>query len=749
MGIDRFSNFILKSIGNDNIDEVNVNNNIKLVASSCVIFDANFLIYQEILEIENEVNDIIKIILCLPFINNNYLLLENYLKKILLQPHWQIYNFKNLFDGFNEDEIISKFITSITSKKPISNNTDELLSLLELVIYEKIFNKIVYLINKIHYPNFIQSIAIFFDGIPSFSKVIEQRRRRIKTHLESQERKKLYKLYFDNLEINNKKLNENLSKNYEIESIDLYFDYIKWIKNRFTTNKSISPSSVFILNLEEFINVRLSKLFPKSKIYINSSKENGESDLKIFKYIALNDSNYDYSIHTSDSDLIHQILVQQTYYKIINKDINLCLIKYIKKNNLDECAQIIEANIIIKHLLESYNIINNTKTNNYKIIWDLCLLFYFFGNDHLPSSTEIGPELGLDFLYINHFKALNNNNIVNLKKSLINFDLQNLKLVLQKINETNDYNITKIILFRFFKINGQLVNILVDKFKLTFEEIKDFLKKFIINRALNLSLDELNKLDENDLRRLYCTNIENPEHYINFSIFNFNDNNKNILFDSIKLIEDNIDYYEPNYNGLIIYIKNINITKDVYQDLYNFVNEKTMINLNELHPHIYEYHDLNQHLNNKNSFDINDYLKKIFHLIFSQFGNMKDFHTDNLTYYQFYNTPPLSSIIDFINQIKPELNQTRIWLNDIKNDNTSLYLNSTSHYLIISPFLFSYNFSNELYKKIEPIENLWVDDINNFDYKKINIKHFLQVYSDALNNKKNNLANEIIKINFI
>ena len=57
MGIDRFSNFILKSIDNDNIDEVNIENNIKLVAANCVIFDINFMLYQEIIEIENEVNE--------------------------------------------------------------------------------------------------------------------------------------------------------------------------------------------------------------------------------------------------------------------------------------------------------------------------------------------------------------------------------------------------------------------------------------------------------------------------------------------------------------------------------------------------------------------------------------------------------------------------------------------------------------------------------------------------------------------
>ena len=690
MGIDRFSNFILKSVNNNSVEEVNIQHNIRLVAANCIIFDANFLIYQEIIEVENEINDIIKIILCLPFVNDNYSLLEEYLKKILLQPHWKIYNFQNLFDGFNEDEIISNFINSITTKTTIS--------IIEIVIYEKILNKIIYLINKLHHPNFIQSIAIFFDGIPSISKIIEQRKRRIKTYLESIERKKLYKLYFDNLEINNKKLNDNLSRDYGINS-DLYFDYIKWIKYRFTTNKSISPSSSFITNLEEFINLKLINFFPKCKIYVNSSKENGESDLKIFKFIALNENNYDYSIHTLDSDLIHQILVQQTYYNITNKNITLSLIKYIKKNNYDECAQIIDASNLIKHILESYNNINNIKTNNYKIIWDLCYIFYFFGNDHLPTSIEIGVELGLDFFYINHYKALNNNNIINLKKK-ININLDNLKLFLEKINETKKQNITRIILQRYFKISNQMINLLIDKFKLDFDEIKDFLKKFIINRGLNF----IDELDENDLRKIFCENIENIDSYKDFSIFNFNEYNTTLLIDSINLIEENIDYYDSTFNGLIIYNKQINITNDVYQDLYNFVNEKTSINLSKLYPQYYEYNNINQHFEEHTSYSVNDYLKNIYNLVFIQFGNMKEIY-NNLTYYQYHQCPKVDNIIEFINQINP--NQTNIWLNEIKNDNVNKYLDSDNHYTLISPFIG---------------ENMEFID----DYKKINIKEIFK-----------------------
>ncbi len=420
MGLDRFANFISKSINNDGIDEINIDNNVRKIVTNHVIFDLNFLIYQEIISIENEINDIIKTILCLPFVLNNGHLLEEQLKIIFTQPHWNPYyigtELENLFDGFNEDEIIKKFIFHITSKITSSttretdttNNSNhdktDSLSIIELVIYERIVNVLINYIEKIHHPNFIQSISIFYDGIPSFSKVIEQRRRRIKNFLESNEKKVLFKKYFDNLLTNNKNLFENLSKEYikpsNFENLDdktLLFDYFKWVKNRFSIDKSIGPSSNFISNLELFMNIKIQKFFPKIKIYINSAKENGESDLKIFKYIAEHELNGDYCIHTTDSDLIHQILIQQSYYKIINKDINLTVVKYLKNFNLIGYAQVIEANLLIKNILELYNSTNNIKTNNFKIIWDLCLIFYLFGNDHLPSSVEIGPELGLDF----------------------------------------------------------------------------------------------------------------------------------------------------------------------------------------------------------------------------------------------------------------------------------------------------------------------------------------------------------------
>jgi hypothetical protein len=747
MGLDRFANFISKSINNEGIEEIYIENNIRKIVSNHIIFDINFLIYQEILEIENEINHIIKIILCLPFSINNNDILEDHLKKIFKQNHWKINNLEKIFDGFNEDEIINNLVNYLNNKN--TNN----LTTIELVIFEKIFNVIIKYINKLHNIDLIHTIALFFDGIPSFSKIIEQRKRRIKNYLESNEKKKLFKKNFDNLQTTNIKLNEH---------DNLIFDYFKWIKNRFSINKSIGPSSNFIKKFEDFLLKNLQNYFSKITIYINSAKENGESDFKIFKYIALNNNFDDYCIHTTDSDLIHQILVQQTYYLIINNNITLTVAKYIKKYNLIGYIQILEAKLIIKNILELYNNINNIQlTNNnlnYKIIWDLCLIFYFFGNDHLPPSYEIGPELSLEYYLKCHYNALNNNNIITLKNNNldINIDLSNFNILLKYIYTNNNNNITRIILQRFFKINFNLINLFIDVLNLNFFDILEILKYFINYKANIMSEEDFNNLDEDDLRVKY-KNLQISENYNKFKL--------NILIENILLIESNIDYCEINFNGLILYNKPFNINNDNYQTLYNYISEKASINISKIYPEYYDHIDIYDHLkilkinkiyddnniiNEEESNNIHLFLKKIYHLILNQFGNMKFYHSDNITYYSDIYIPKIKDIINFINNVSN--NYIKKILKEIKSENINNdYFNSVNHHLIITPFILNYNLPEDILniiKEFEEIDNLWFNN-KNFKYKKINIKKFFINWNNALNKNKYKINNEIINLEYI
>jgi hypothetical protein len=364
MGFDKLVNFLIKNLNNDIIENMNIITNIHKIIVNHIMIDISFIIYQMLIELEDEINNIIKIILSLPFncIDENTveIKLYNYFSK----SYWKnnLINIETIFDGFNEDEIVNNFINYIYSN-----------SIIDKILIEKIFVKLNILINNIHYIDLIYSINIIFDGIPSYSKILEQRRRRVKNFIESFEKKNKFDNYFKDIE---NTFDNTVNNNDEILNT---YNYFKWLKYRFTIDKSIGPSSIMIGNLEIYLYNEFTKLYPKIKININSAKNNGEADYKIFKDIHNNNYLGDIVIHTIDSDLIHQIIVQQNYFNIIKKDINLSVIRYNYKNNNN--IQLLEAQVINKQILKIYSDVNNIQIIDYHIIYDLAVIFYFFGND--------------------------------------------------------------------------------------------------------------------------------------------------------------------------------------------------------------------------------------------------------------------------------------------------------------------------------------------------------------------------------
>ena len=709
MGLGRFANFITKSIYND-IEEININNNIKKIISNYIIFDINFLIYQGYIDIENEINDINKILLCKDQQFDKYIInvLDKMINILLKQSHWNIispYNITNYKD----------FIDYINTK------IDDIL-ILDIVIFNKILNLIFKNIYGTHHIQYIQSICIFFDGVPSLSKMIEQRRRRIKKYIESDIKNNMYDTYLSNLTLDNVKLYEVLTNKYIFDNVELNnsltFDYTILVANKFNIEKNIYPSSIFIINFEKFIKTSL--IINNVNIIINSSCCNGEADLKIFKYIAEENINGEYCIHTIDSDLIHQILVQQVYYDLNNKNIKLSVCKYTNNYINTEYIQIFNADLIIKHILDLYNLCNNIITDNIKIIWDLCFIFYLFGNDHIPEFMEIGPELGMEYFLQSHYSTLKNTNIIDYTKT-IHIDLNKLSLYLTKIYSTNRYNITKIILQKYFKINYQLITLFIEKFNYIYTDILIFLKKYIIYKGLKLSVEEYNNLYDDDLRKVLINNfIEgNLNDYNNIDIFNLNDENKKLFLSYDKLIEENINYYEYKYNGLILYRKSLYITHNCYNDICNFINIKSNYLLNIKYPQYRDKYSIDDYItylekisiqNYKQIFDkniSNNYLKNMVHLLYMQFDNMTNYHSDNLTYYKYIKPPSLLELLVFLSDVKKK--QINIWLNEIKNNNIyNKYINSDNHYKLITPYLDN----NEILNNID------------FNYRDINIVDF-------------------------
>ena len=70
-------------------------------------------------------------------------------------------------------------------------------------------------------------------------------------------------------------------------------------------------------------------------------------------------------------------------------------------------------------------------------------------------------------------------------------------------------------------------------------------------------------------------------------------------------------------------------------------------------------------------------------MVLTQFGCMKDYHSDNITFYKYNYIPTIDNLIQFIKSIPKNINIIDIWNKEIKNDNIepTKYLNHINHHI--------------------------------------------------------------------
>jgi hypothetical protein len=661
MGFDKLINFFNKNLSNIS-DELF---DIPQVVANHIYIDMNFLMYNCIYELEEEINKIIMIIYGVGFTDID--IINAKLKDIFSRYHWTNTNLlmDEILDGPDIKTIISNF------KKIINDNIVEILGWY-------LFNSLKNNINTTHVIKFIKTINIFFDGIPTYSKILEQRRRRMKNYIDSKNRKKIFKQYFDNI------------VNSIITEDDITFDYFEWINNMYSFDKTLGPYSNILIDLSIFIDIKLNEEYKihNIKIYINNSVNYGESDYKIFKHMIESKTDCDVAIHSCDSDFIFLIIWYQLTSTVKYTDINLMLINYSKNNSSKKLTRKLYCGKkIINCMIEKYGAINNIDEEvSLNVIFDFLSLLILFGNDIMPPSYEVGPELTIKQIFEAHYNLYSMSEFVINLNNICVVNFKNLAKWLLYLKNMNSFSM--IILSRFYKLPHAIINSSIDKYKTLDEIITNVLQKHPI----------------------YKDHID-------------------------MLIQDRGFYIENNsYQTLYNYIVNKadNMTDDIFNRPFKIFYDK-ITNATESYIKITE--------NN----NINDYMKLFISLNQTFFHSFNLYTPFNTLYYGDNIAPSIDMIINFINMNDMTVFQNECYDIISTKFNQTNYFNPISHHFFITPYLLdsSHSLNNGFnIKNIESmlnvinkkIKGIWLTpnmNISDFNLKNIDPYIFIN-HSNAM-----------------
>jgi len=633
-------------------------------------------------------------------------------------------------DGTNQDEIIKNLTDFLIEK---NNN--------QLLILGFILDKIVLWIENIHSKRFLKSICIFVDGIPSTSKIFEQRRRRIKNHYEGLYRRDKFEKYFSEI-------------NYELVNTGKYkVNYMKTLNSRISLSKSIGPSSKIMEILMNYLRKELNIKYPNVNIHISDSYEYGEADFKLFKYIDSKKISGDISIHTSDSDLYLQTIIQQiiSYEKNSNK--RFVVIKHhTKKEGL---YQRLNCKNFINNLSSIYlNKFNKNISNNNLL--DILFTFLLFGNDHIPNSQQFGPELGLNFIFEKYNESVFNNGLTILKEvnNQFKIDFNIFSSFLEKVSESENFNMTKIFFNRNIKLNNNLYNLFFQDLKLNYLEINNLIRNFWIFEGYNLiKTNKKLKKYTKDLRiELYNEWEKENKNKIPEDPFIKYYNSDKIKKKILAIKKEIYNYLDPlnkKYLGFILYQKEMTMKSNIYQNLYlNLLNESQFHfigisnNISKLvksksYPN--ERTDIIKPSSNK---VVENYLISLQYLVDKFFGDMMNYNPCNFWSYKHHFVPDLLEIISFIksNDGLNEKYGKKLLECKVKKEK---YFDYISHQIFITPFLDYSNVENyiEISDKrllnitkdiVKEFPSIIIDDLKTFNYKDVESKIFIDKWLSFL-----------------
>lgn len=569
----------------------------------------------------------------------------------------------------------------------------------EIIINTVIIN-VISIIESYINTNVIEDIYIAIDGVPTKSKIMEQKKRRYMGAIMASIRNKLFIKHKNDLKS------------------DIYrFKYetlkIMWTKN------SISPGTLFM----ERINKELKSKEFKKKIF-NMCKNlksyecsgydiYGEGEKKIVNKLMKNKRD-SCVIYSPDSDVTLLALL------LNNNGIND--LKLLRHNQQKGNHDIVDIDILGENI---YNYIKSKikfTINKYNIIDDIVFALTVFGNDFLPKIESFNVKYDFNLIidrYINvlnqtkkyiiikkgNIKIIDQKNFINFIKLIQIDEGGNLKKAYISSNY-NNYNKLKRILNATYENFIEKMTYILDNIREINKDIKnktynEFYEKWVKKDELINILKQLTHFKENVLKNYYEFYKKNKSYpLIKVNLYPYTKKSSNTFHseninNSVKYLGENVkvheydkevyrfenmlDDYQIKFNAYSLDLGKISIDKSRYV----WVTEKIETSVKNYYKEFFDINNLDIQ-NKKLSLLIKKYIEGwvwVFNHYYNSFDEKFDTNYSDVWYYPYNRAPLLTQVYKYLREHK---NKTILFIKNTKISKKK-YFNEIEHLLYVSP----------------------------------------------------------------
>ena len=403
------------------------------------------------------------------------------------------------------------------------------------IIIEKVLEYVINIVTNYINPDKLKKLYIAIDGVPSKSKMVEQRKRRYMGMTIEKVKEKIFLKYEKELQ------KDNIRYTFEINKI-------RW------STINITPGTVFMDNLVKSLisskfDKKLKNVCKNLEEYIFSGPyEPGEGEKKIIDNIRSNKHDIvdDYVIYSPDSDVtLLCLLLNINLYD----NPKVSRLKILRHNQQKENYDVVDidklSDNLYNYVVKEVNIIPAPDKDN--IISDIVLILTIFGNDFIPKIQAFDVKNDFDKIINKYITLLKETNkyIINYNKKTNKREINLImfKGIIKLLKQDEGGNLQKIYITSHYQNYDKLKKVLEADHSTFTKVLNNFLSKL---REMNDDLttnknDFINKWSNNE----YSDFINKLKKITRLSI---NKESNNITFLNAYIDEYKITKQYPKVN---------------------------------------------------------------------------------------------------------------------------------------------------------------------------------------------------------